>query len=121
MFDHNQPLLPPRIFLRRFGKYLLLAAGVVMLALGIGVIGYHFVAGFTWIDSLLNASMILTGMGPVEQLTTKKAKLFASAYALFSGIVFLSSISILIAPLLHRLLHRFHLEGQRHEGTIKKE
>ncbi len=114
MFEHNQPLLPKEIFLQRFGKYLLLAATVVMLALGIGVIGYHFVAHFTWIDSLLNAAMILTGMGPVGQLTTTKAKLFASGYALFSGVVFLSSIGIFIAPLFHRLLHRFHLEGQKY-------
>jgi hypothetical protein len=114
MFEHNQALLPKELFLQRFGKYLLLAGSAVMVALAIGVLGYHFVAQFTWIDSLLNAAMILTGIGPVGQLTTTKAKLFASAYALFSGVVFLSSIGIFIAPLFHRLLHRFHLEGQKY-------
>jgi hypothetical protein len=83
---------------------------VVMLALGTGVAGYHFLAGLGWIDALLNASMILGGMGPVSSLDTPAAKLFASGYALFAGLVFIALAGLLSAPFFHRLLHRFHVE-----------
>ena len=92
--------------------YLAAAAGVLALALGVGVVGYHVFAGFGWVDSLLNASMILTGMGPVGTLTTTRAKVFASAYALFSGLVFLSLFVTLLTPVIHRLLHRFHVDEE---------
>ena len=82
----------------------------IAVALMIGVVGYHVFGGLGWLDSLLNASMILTGMGPVDHLGSDAGKWFASAYALFSGIVFLSSVGVLMAPLVHRFLHRFHLE-----------
>ena len=78
--------------------------------LGIGVLGYHGLAHLSWIDSLLNASMILAGMGPVDPLPTSAAKLFASFYALFSGLAFIGIVSVLLAPFVHRLLHRFHAE-----------
>jgi hypothetical protein len=84
-------------------------------SLFLGVVGYHVFAGLTWIDSLLNASMILTGMGPVDRLTGTGAKLFASGYALFSGVAFLSSVGVLVAPVVHRFLHRFHLDA-KHES-----
>jgi hypothetical protein len=87
-----------------------------MIALLIGILGYHYIAGFDWIDALLNASMILTGMGPVGPLTTTAAKIFASAYALFSGLVFISVIGVVLAPVMHRVLHRFHID----EGDLKK-
>jgi len=92
-----------------------LALAIVLLgvALSIGVAGYHFIADLAWIDALLNASMILTGMGPVATLTTTAAKLFASAYALFCGLVYLTATGFLIAPVVHRVLHRFHLERGR--------
>jgi hypothetical protein len=83
---------------------------VLAVALSIGVVGYHAVAKLPWIDALLNASMILTGMGPVAPMTTTGSKVFASAYALFSGVVFLSSIGLVLAPLFHRILHKFHLD-----------
>ena len=76
----------------------------------IGIFGYHGFAGFNWVDSLLNATMILTGMGPVGALPSDTAKLFASAYALFSGLVFITATGILLAPIFHRVLHRFHIE-----------
>jgi hypothetical protein len=88
----------------------LLALSLVLVALGIGVAGYHFTEGLSWLDALLNASMILGGMGPVNELRTAAGKLFASAYALFSGMAFLATAGILVAPLAHRLLHRLHLE-----------
>jgi hypothetical protein len=86
------------------------AVGLVLGALLIGVLGYHFIAGFSWIDSVLNASMILAGMGPMNPLTSTASKLFASAYALFSGVIFLVIVGVLFAPIFHRFLHRFHLE-----------
>jgi hypothetical protein len=79
--------------------------------LGIGVLGYHIFAHLSWIDSLLNASMILAGMGPVgDPLPTNTAKIFASCYALFSGLAFIGIVSVLLAPFVHRMLHRIHAE-----------
>ena len=88
----------------------MLAGSLLGAALGIGVLGYHGFERMSWVDSLLNASMILTGMGPAAELHTVGGKLFASAYALFSGIVFLSSAAVILAPIVHRFLHRFHLD-----------
>ncbi|MDZ4787767.1 MAG: hypothetical protein SH807_02395 [Blastochloris sp.] len=88
----------------------LLASGMLGVSLSLGILGYHFIAGFTWVDALLDASMILSGMGPVQILDTNAAKIFASCYALFSGVVFIAASGILLAPMFHRVLHRFHLE-----------
>src|SRR5579862_4995358 len=109
----HEPLLSKREFLAREARYALGAAAIVTLSLGIGVLGYHSFGSLGWVDSLLNASFILTGMGPVDPLRTVSGKLFASAYAIFSGIAFLSTIGILMTPLAHRFLHRFHLEEGR--------
>jgi len=84
---------------------------MVLASLGLGTLGYHITEGFNWIDSLLNAAMILTGMGPADPLRTTPGKLFATAYALFSGIVFLTTAAFVLGPALHRLIHRFHLES----------
>jgi len=111
MFEsRTEPLAPRHVFLRRAAKFFGLAFVVIGAALTIGVVGYHFIAGFDWIDSLLNASMILGGMGPVGELQSEAAKLFASFYALFSGLVFISVIGIVLAPAAHRALHLFHLD-----------
>lgn len=83
---------------------------VIGICLGIGVVGYRVFAGLGWVDALLNASMILTGMGPVDPMTTTGAKIFASAYAVFSGVAFLTIVAVLFAPVVHRFLHRFHIE-----------
>ncbi len=103
------PLLPVAEFRRRLSKNILFAFCILIFALGIGVIGYHELDGIGWIDSLLNASMILGGMGPVDILKTDGAKIFASAYAIFSGIAFLSIVGVIIAPIAHRFMHKFHL------------
>jgi len=108
----KQPLLPNAKFARRVAIHLLIALIAVTVALSIGIFGYHFVGGLTWVDSLLNASMILGGMGPVDRLDTSSAKVFASAYALFSGLVFIGVASLIILPFIHRLLHRFHLDKE---------
>lgn len=113
MLEHRrQPLLSRRAFARRIGRSALFAALLIGLSLGVGVLGYRYTAGLSWIDSLLNASMILTGMGPVAPLESTGAKLFASGYALFAGIVFIASMGLVIAPIAHRLLHRFHVESE---------
>jgi hypothetical protein len=113
MFEHHkQPLLMPREFLIRQLYFLLAAIGIIISSLVMGILGYHFLENLAWIDALVNASMILGGMGPVNELHTNAGKLFASFYALFSGIVFLVSVGVILAPLYHRFLHRFHLEAE---------
>lgn len=115
MFEsRNEPLAARHIFLRRFLRYFgaAAAAALVGAALGAGILGYHFIADMSWIDSLLNASMILGGMGPVDPLKTDAAKLFASAYALFSGLVAITVMGMVLAPLAHRALHLFHLDEE---------
>jgi hypothetical protein len=111
MYEHkSEPLLPRREFIKRLLRHGLFAISVLAISLGLGVWGYHTFEKLSLVDSVLNASMILGGMGPVAPLTTEGGKLFASFYALFSGIIFLVVVGIIIAPLAHRLLHRLHLE-----------
>ena len=109
----HEALLTRRMFFRRQVGYTATAMSVILLSLGIGVLGYHEIEHLSWIDALLNASFILTGMGPVDPVRTLGGKLFASAYAIFSGIAFLTTIGILVTPLVHRFLHRFHIEEAR--------
>ena len=111
MFEHHsEPLAPQEVFARRMLRYSLATAGVILFSLFIGILGYHYFESLSWIDSLLNASMILGGMGPVNELSTASGKLFASFYALYAGVAFLAIAAVLIAPFAHRLLHRLHLE-----------
>lgn len=105
-----EPLLPGRLFFLRQVRYIFLSGGVIAGSLFLGVLGYHLIVGLDWVDSILNASFILTGMGPVDVMKATSAKLFASAYALFSGIVFISAVGVVLTPGLHRLLHHFHLD-----------
>jgi hypothetical protein len=111
MYEHrSHPLLPWPKFLRRVGRHLAMALIVIGVALGVGVVGCHWLGGLGWIDSLLYASMILGGMGPVDPLKSDVAKIFASLYALFSGLAFIGIAGVMLAPFAHRLLHRVHLE-----------
>lgn len=111
MYEHHkEPLLSPWEFAARLVKHLLLFFGLIGAALGIGVLGYHYLESLGWIDALLNASMILGGMGPMNELHTTAGKLFASGYALFSGLLFVVAMGILFAPVAHRLLHQFHIQ-----------
>jgi hypothetical protein len=103
-------LLPWPRFVRRMALSFGLTLAVVSVSLAAGVLGYHLVTGLSWIDSLLNASMILAGMGPVDPMRDTASKLFASAYALFSGVVFLSAVAIVLSPVLHRIIHSFHID-----------
>ncbi len=106
----RKPLPSRAAFLARFARGLAVGGAIVAFSLGTGVLGYHELAGLSWIDALLNAAMILTGMGPVNAIVTTRGKLFATCYALFSGIAFLSTVALVFAPVLQRFLHRFHLE-----------
>jgi hypothetical protein len=113
MFEtKKEKLLPWPRFMKRMALSLLLTSSIVAVALFAGILGYHCIAGLGWVDSLLNASMILTGMGPVDPMKTTSAKVFASAYALFSGVVFLSAMAIVLSPIFHRVLHAFHLDDK---------
>jgi|SRR4030095_14607813 hypothetical protein len=122
MFEHrHQNLLPFSLFIRRLAICLSIAGALIAFGVGIGVLGYHYIAGFAWIDALLNACMILTGMGPVGQLPTDVAKIFASLYSLFSGLVFISVMAVVLSPIMHRILHRFHIaEEDFEEGDGQK-
>ena len=109
-----QPLAPLRVFYSRLAKAFLATLGVIAFSLALGTLGYHYFGDLGWLDALLNASMILTGMGPTDQMKSEQGKLFAVFYCLYSGIAFLSLVAILMAPVYHRFLHRFNLdeEGQ---------
>ena len=110
-FEHrSHPLLPRTAFYVRLLRMAGIATLLMIPALGLGVIGYHYLESLPWIDALLNAAMLLGGMGPVNAPQTTAGKLFASFYALFSGVLFLTVAALLFAPLLHRMIHRFHLE-----------
>jgi hypothetical protein len=116
-FEHRrEPLLPRLLFLRRMARWSAVAAVVLLGSLALGICGYHFIEGLPWIDALLNASMILGGMGPVDALRTTGGKLFASFFALYSGLAIISIAGLLLAPMVHRLLHKFHLEGRTAEA-----
>ena|SRR5437763_13493364 len=103
-------LLTPVQFARRVIRHFGYSVLATAIALGAGVVGYHVLAGLGWIDALLNASMILGGMGPVDQLKTDGAKIFASLYALFCGLVFIGVLGLLLAPFIHRVMHRLHMD-----------
>jgi len=110
MYEHHkQPLAKRSVFAKRLALNGTVGLLLLAFSLGIGVLGYHFLEGLSWIDSLLNASMILGGMGPVNPLQTEAGKIFASFYALYSGVVLLAAVGILAAPIFHRFMHRFHL------------
>ena len=113
MFEtKSDPLLSRGQFLLRMARSFAATLIVILVSLTLGGLGYRYFAGLGWVDALLNASIILTGMGPVDPMKTTGGKLFASFYALYSGIAFLSLMAIILAPLLHRLLHKFHLDEE---------
>lgn len=111
MFEHSKkPLASSRKYVQRQVKFILYSFLLLGISLGIGIFGYHYLGGLGWIDSLLNASMILTGMGPVNTMTNDAAKIFASFYALFSGVAFLTMAAVMFAPFIHRFLHKMNID-----------
>jgi hypothetical protein len=111
MFERrHDPLAPVPVFVKRLIASLAIALVLIAFALTIGIVGYHSLGGFGWIDSLLEASMILGGMGPVNTLAGNGVKIFASLYALFSGLIFIAVMGVVLSPIAHRLLHKFHVD-----------
>jgi len=112
MFEHHhEKLLPRQLFLKRLAKYALISVGIVIASLLAGMIGYHVFEGYSWVDSFLNAAMLMGGMGPVNVLHTDAGKVFAGIYSLYCGFIVLVAIGIFAAPIFHRFLHHFHLES----------
>jgi hypothetical protein len=108
----HQKLIPFRLFVRRMALSLLITGLLAGASLLLGTAGYHWLAGFSLIDAFYNASMIMTGMGPAAELPSTGAKLFASFYALYSGLVLIAVMGLLLAPIVHRILHRFHVDDR---------
>ncbi|MFZ9300779.1 MAG: hypothetical protein ACO23V_07365 [Chitinophagaceae bacterium] len=106
----TQPLASKRKFVIRIIRNMLFILGLISISLIIGIFGYHYLAEASWIDAFHNASMILSGMGPVITIESKNGKIFSSFYALFSGLVFVTNLSVLLAPIIHRILHSIHLD-----------
>ena len=107
---HHDQLAPISVYVQRIAGSVALAFALIAVALTIGIMGYHFIAGFNFVDSLLEASMILGGMGPVRELPSDTAKVFASIYALFSGVIFIALMGIILSPTAHRVMHKFHID-----------
>jgi hypothetical protein len=111
MFERkSDPVLPAKPWLMRIAYSALMAGAIIIVSLGLGTVGYWYFCDLGWIDSVLNAAMILTGMGPVDHIETDAGKIFATIYSIFSGVVFLGTTGILVAPWAHRFLHRFHAD-----------
>lgn len=118
MFEHkDDPLLPRAAFVFRLGRSFGVTLVIVALSLLMGSVGYRVLGDLTWVDALLNATMILTGMGPIDHMPTTASKLFSTFYALYSGVAFLTMMAVILAPLIHRLLHKFHLDDGDDEAA----
>lgn len=114
MYEHKTDKLAPLpVFYRRFLKHGFLGILLIAVCLYIGVAGYHYIDGIPWIDALHNASMILSGMGPVAEIRSDAGKIFSSCYALFSGIMFITTVGIILAPVVHRFSHKMHLDDSK--------
>ena len=108
-------LLPRREFARRIAHSLATGLALILFSLGVGILGYHYLAGLAWIDAFLDASMILSGMGPLSPLHDDAAKIFAGCYAIYCGVALLGTTGIILTPFIHRSLHKFHLEWDRRD------
>jgi hypothetical protein len=117
---HKQKIAPFPVFLKRLLKYTLFAGVLIFVSVSIGTFGYHFLAKLRWLDSFHMACMILTGMGPVSDMTSDGAKIFSSLYALYSGVAFLSITAVFFAPIIHRFLHILHFEPDVDNGKSDK-
>lgn len=109
---HNERLLSRTAFLRRLANHLVIGAIVVAVSLVAGMVGYVYLERLTWLDAFLNAAMLLGGMGPIWSPATPGGKIFAGLYALYAGMVFLVVASVILAPVVHRVMHRFHWQGK---------
>lgn len=111
MYEHkSEPIIPRKEFYKRVTRNFMVSFSILMMGIMIGVLGYHYLAGASWIDAFHNASMLLSGMGPVITIEAFQGKVFSALYALFSGIVFVSTMGFILAPAIHRFFHKLHLE-----------
>ncbi len=110
--NKRQPIASKQVYYRRMAKNMGIGILVIFFCLILGILGYHYFDSIPWLDSLHNASMILSGMGPVVEIKSNSGKWFSSMYALFSGIVFITNIGVILAPAIHRFFHRLHLEAK---------
>ncbi|MFY9825073.1 MAG: hypothetical protein WAM82_27090 [Thermoanaerobaculia bacterium] len=118
MYEHRaQPLLPRREFFLRLSRHGAVAFGLLAVSLLVGMAGYHLFEKLPWVDAFLNTAMLLGGMGPVDPPKTAAGKLFAGLYALYAGLVVITVAAILVTPVFHRVLHRFHADAE--EGGKK--
>lgn len=116
-FEHRgQRPISMRAFIGRLVQHGGLAAAIILVSLVIGMAGYRWLGGFGWVDAFLNAAMILGGMGPVGDLKATSAKIFAGVYALYAGVVFLVVAAVMLTPIFHRVLHRFHWDADQDDG-----
>jgi hypothetical protein len=112
-FEHRtQPVIPPRHFIVRLAHSGIISLALIAVSLLIGMVGYHIFEGLGWLDAFLNASMLLGGMGPVNAPATFGGKLFAGLYALYCGLAVIFVAGVILAPIAHRILHRFHMESR---------
>lgn len=113
-FEHRaQPVIPPQQFIVRLAYSGIVALALIAISLLVGMIGYRTFEGLSWIDAFLNAAMLLGGMGPVNYPVTDGGKLFAGLYALYCGLAVIFVAGVILAPIAHRILHRFHMEGRQ--------
>jgi hypothetical protein len=110
---HDETLLPPMEFYKRLIIFGFLALGIILFSLGIGMVGYMVFEGLHPVDAFLNAAMLMGGMGPVNIQYTDGGKIFAGFYAMYCGFVLIFSVAIFMTPVFHRILHHFHLEGEK--------
>jgi len=110
--SRKQPLLPSGLFARRMARHFAAAGVLIAASLGLGMAGYAGFEHLGWLDAFLNSAMLLGGMGPVNMPQTSAGKLFAGLYALYAGLVVIVVAGLMLAPVAHRLLHRFHLEAK---------
>jgi hypothetical protein len=110
MSANVKPLLHTKHYTSKILKNLFAGLLIISFSLLIGIIGYHIYFDLNWVDALYNASMILTGMGPVDKAISNSGKIFASFYAIYSGVAFLTSVAIIFSPIVHRFLHKFKLD-----------
>ena len=113
--QRGEPLASPAAFRRRLLLNFLVACLFIGVSLFAGMSGYHFFEGMSWVDAYVNASMILSGMGPVSELKTASGKVFAGTYALYSGLMVVLATGLIIAPIVHRVMHRFHVADEAEE------
>ncbi|MFT3867921.1 MAG: hypothetical protein QM715_05425 [Nibricoccus sp.] len=108
---HHPALMPRKKFLSRVRLHSAVAGIALFVNLGVGMLGYHLFENLGWVDAFANAALILSGMGPLAPIHSQSGKIFIGIYAIFSGVVFLTTVGFFLTPIVHRILHRLHLES----------